>query len=236
MMLREARMMPSVVPMGAPWTVGLVAAALALAAPAALAQPAAQQAQAQPPANPPAAATPPAASPPAAAPSPTLSDVPAAERTTAQFADWGMQCVPRPPAPQGQPAQTGKLCEILQIVQNQQQQPVSVLAVGRAQRTDPLKMVVRLPASVLVNTPVRMVFEGNEAALTLPFRHCLPTPPSCFAEIDMRDESLVRRLRIRTAEQGARLEWRDPAGNPQQVPVSFRGFSAALDALQREGT
>jgi len=158
-----------------------------------------------------------------------------AERTTAQFADWGMQCIPRPPAPAGQPPVTGKICEILQIVQNQQQQPVSVLAVGRAQRTDPLKLVARLPASVLVNTPVRMVFEGNEAAVTLPFRHCLPQPPSCFAEIELRDESLVRRLRTRSPEQGARLEWRDPAGNPQQVPVSFRGFAAALDALQREG-
>ena len=156
------------------------------------------------------------------------------ERTTAQFGDWGMQCVPRPPAAGSTAPSTGKLCEILQIVQNQQQQPVSVLAVGRAQRTDPLKLVARLPAAVLVNTPVRMVFEGNEAALTMPFRHCLPQPPACFAEIELRDESLLRRLRTRPAEQGARLEWRDPAGNSQQVPVSFRGFSGALDALQRE--
>ena len=147
-----------------------------------------------------------------------------------------MQCVPRP-ALAGQAAPpAGKLCEILQIVQNQQQQAISVLAIGRAQRSDPLKLVARLPVAVMVNTPARIVFEGSETALSLPFRHCLPQPPSCYAEFELKDEALLKRLRARTADQTARLEWRDPAGGQQGVPVSFRGFGAALDAMAKEGS
>ena len=84
--------------------------------------------------------------------------------------------------------------------------------------------MARLPAAVLVNTPVRMVFEGNEAALTMPFRHCLPQPPACFAEIELRDESLLRRLRTRPAEQGARLGVIDTDG---KQPISYRNSMGA---------
>jgi invasion protein IalB len=175
----------------------------------------------------PAHATPPAVAPPAAvapaAGAPAgATDSP--ERTTAVFGDWSVQCVTRNPG--------GKLCEMVQATQNQQQQPVSVLAIGRLTRTDPLRLVARVPVNALVAQPARLTLEGDQP-LTLPFRHC--NPSGCFAEFELRDEAVLRRLRGRTPEQRGKLEFRDPAGQEVDIPVSFRGFGAALEALQKEG-
>jgi invasion protein IalB len=163
----------------------------------------------------------PAAVPPAAAPAPAT----APERTSAVFGDWTVQCVVRSPG--------NRVCEMLQATQNQQQQPVSVLAIGRLTRTDPLRLVARLPVNTLVAQPARLVLEGSEP-LTLPFRYCTGNPVGCFAEFELRDEALLRRLRGRTPEQPGKLEYQEPAGQEIAIPVSFRGFSAALDALQKE--
>ncbi|MCO6415415.1 invasion associated locus B family protein [Siccirubricoccus sp. KC 17139] len=167
-------------------------------------------------------ATPP---PPAATPTPGPATE-APERTTAVFGDWSVQCVTR--------AQAGRVCEMVQGTQNQQQQPVSVLAIGRLARTEPLRLVARLPVTVLVAQPVKLTLEGDPG-LTLPFRYCNTNPIGCFAELELRDEAVLRRLRARNPEQGGKLEFKDPAGQGISIPVSFRGFAAALEALQKEG-
>jgi invasion protein IalB len=166
-------------------------------------------------------AAPPAATAPAPAPG-APADSP--ERTSAVFGDWTVQCVTRTPG--------NRICEMIQATQNQQQQPVSVLAIGRLTRTDPLRLVARVPVNALVAQPARLTLEGDQP-LTLPFRHC--NPSGCFAEFELRDEAVLRRLRGRTPEQRGKLEFRDPAGQEVDIPVSFRGFGAALEALQKEG-
>lgn len=190
---------------------GIVAAPLAVGA---------QQrapAQAQPPA--------------AAAPAAEATDGP--ERTAAQFGDWTVQCVT---VPQG----GRRICEMAQTVQDQQrQQPIAVIAVGRAARDQPLKLAVRVPVNVRVSDPARLVLEGpagpaNEP-VALPFQRCSIQPVGCFAEAELRDDAL-RRLRTRPADRPGRVAWRDVAGAEIAVPVSFRGFAAAWDALQKEGS
>ncbi|WP_149538955.1 invasion associated locus B family protein [Siccirubricoccus phaeus] len=169
----------------------------------------------------------PAAPPPApAAPAPAAPAPDSPERTTAVFGDWTVQCVTR--------AQTGRVCEMVQGTQNQQQQPVSVLAIGRLARAEPMRLVARLPVAVQVAQPVKLNLEGDPG-LTLPFRYCNTNPVGCFAELELRDEAVLRRLRSRNPEQGGKLEFRDPTGQAVSIPVSFRGFAAALEALQKEG-
>jgi invasion protein IalB len=57
----------------------------------------------------------------------------------------------------------------------------------------------------------------------------------CFAEFELRDEAVLRRLRGRNPDQQGRLEFKEPSGQDIAIPVSFRGFTAALEALQKEG-
>lgn len=151
------------------------------------------------------------------------------ERTTAQFGDWAVQCAV---LPQG----NRRICEMAQLVQDQQrQQPVAVVAVGRTTKEQPMRIAVRVPVNVVVSAPAQLVLDGTAGEpLTLSFTRCTLNPVGCFAERELRDD-VLRRLRSRPAEQGGRVVWRDAAGGEASIPVSFRGFAAAYDALLREG-
>ncbi|MBR0655108.1 invasion associated locus B family protein [Plastoroseomonas arctica] len=142
---------------------------------------------------------------------------PAPERTLAAFGDWVVRC---------ERVASGRSCEMAQTMADQRQQPVAVVAFARG---TPLRIVVQVPVNIAVAEPARLTVEP---ALVLPFRSCVPQ--GCFAELALSDAAVVTRMRARAADASARLEWRDPAGTQQMVPVSFRGFSDALDALNRE--
>jgi invasion protein IalB len=159
------------------------------------------------------------------------------DRTQAVFADWTLRCETRPPAPNAPPgaAAPARNCEIAQTAHDQQQHPIAALALGRLTRSEPFKLTAHLPLNVQVATPAQLVLEApgrREAPLTLPFRSC--TQRGCFAQIELRDEAMLRRLRSHPAEAPARLEWHDPAGGEQTAAISFRGFGAAFEALGRE--
>ncbi|WP_160299791.1 invasion associated locus B family protein [Belnapia sp. F-4-1] len=178
----------------------------------------------------------PAAQRPAAQPQP--AQAPAAEsspdRTMAVFTDWVVRCETR--AASGTASAT-RLCEMAQTTQDQRQQPVAVLAIGRTVKGEPLRLVAQVPVNLQIGPPAKLVLDipnrPAEAPLTVAFRNCIPR--GCFAELELRDDAVLRRLRARPAEAAGRLEWKDASGGDASIPVSFRGFTAALDALAKEG-
>ena len=155
------------------------------------------------------------------------------ERTTAQFGDWAVQCAV---LPQGTANASRRICEMAQLVQDQQrQQPVAVVAIGRTAKEQPMRIAVRVPVNVIVSAPAQLVLDGTPGEpATLGFTRCTLSPVGCFAERELRDD-LLRRLRGRAPEQGGRIVWRDGGGGEASIPVSFRGFAAAYEALLREG-
>jgi invasion protein IalB len=169
-----------------------------------------------------------------AAPAPAAPADSSPDRTMAVFTDWVVRCEARA-AGGGAPA--ARLCEMAQTTQDQRQQPVAVLAIGRTAKGEPLRLVAQVPVNIQVGPPARLVLEipnrPAEAPLVIAFRNCMPR--GCFAELELRDEAVLRRLRGRPAEAAGRLEWKDAGGGDASVPVSFRGFGAALDALAKEG-
>jgi invasion protein IalB len=170
--------------------------------------PAGAQQQRQPPA---------VAAPASPAPEPAA----APDRTTAQFGDWTVVCAV---------VAEERRCEVSQVVQDRQTQVGAAVAIGRAARDEPLKLVVRVPLNVMVSHAPRLLLDGAEVA-SLPFGVC--SVLGCFAELDQRNQQLITRLSARTAEQPGRIEWRDMAGNQIGIAVSFRGLGAALAALPR---
>ena len=176
----------------------------------------------------------PAAPPAQAAPNPAPAGESSPDRTMAVFADWVVRCETRA-ASGTTPA--ARLCEMAQTTQDQRQQPVAVLAIGRTAKGEPLRLVAQVPVNLQVGQPAKLVLDipnrPAEAPLTVAFRNCMPR--GCFAELELRDEAVLRRLRARPAEAAGRLEWKDAAGGDASIPVSFRGFTAPLDALAKEG-
>ena len=173
------------------------------------------------PARPPAQATAPqpATSPPTAAP---VSQDP--DRTTAAFGDWLLRCE--------RLASGQRECDVIQTLALQgQAQPIALIAVSRPTRGQPLQMSVQVPVGTNLTNALRLTGNGRDALLVeLPWQRCIPA--GCFAETQLRDEAVLRRLRA-TTETG-RIEFRDGANQEIQWPFSFRGLGAALDALMRD--
>ncbi len=142
--------------------------------------------------------------------------------TNASFGDWVLRCETRP---------TGtRACEILQSLQDQRRQPVAQFAFGRAQRGDPMRLLVLIPANVTVAAPMVIQLPDRGAAIPVTLRAC--GPRGCVAEADVGTAQLTR---LRGREAQGRLEYRDALGGEVALPFSTRGFGQALDALGREG-
>jgi invasion protein IalB len=157
----------------------------------------------------------PAQPPAAAAPTP--------QRTTASYEDWTVRCETR-----GTPAV--KTCEMVQAVTTQgQASPVTQIAVGRSGPKEPVKVVFQLPVNIWIPGGVRLVYDAKAAPLAAGFKWCAPA--GCFADLDLNND-MIKRLRGLTAQ--GRFEFKDAGQRDVAIPVSFKGFGQAFDALTKE--
>ncbi|MBB4199612.1 hypothetical protein CCR94_14935 [Rhodoblastus sphagnicola] len=149
--------------------------------------------------------------------------------TTATFGDWLMRCQRLGEADKAQ-----KVCEIVQTIQagpqGQQQQPIAQLAFGRVKSSDPWRITAHLPNNILLPSVVRFTTGEKDAKPTeLSWRRCVPV--GCFADASATDAQW-KYYRAQT-ENGA-LDFTDGVGRPVKLPISFRGFAQAADALAKE--
>ena len=137
---------------------------------------------------------------------------PAAARpglTTATYEDWVVRCVA---------GDAGRTCEV------QGQGLIASVAVGRADAKAPLRLVVQLPAGVWLPAGVKVQVSEKAKPLQLVFTRC---PQGCFAEAEL-DAASVQALKA--AAGAGRISFEDGARRPVTLPLSFKGFTAALDA------
>ena len=173
---------------------------------------------ARPPAARPAAM--PAATP-AQAPGPVSAEP---QRTTASFGDWVLRCERTRPDVQ--------TCEAVQVVSNQQGQPVAQIALGHPARNDPMRLTMLVPPSItLAAEPKLTAAPGDKPApaMDLAWRRCLPG--GCIADAAVPADALAQ-LRART--EPSRLVFQDGAAREASLPFSPRGLAQALDALAKE--
>jgi invasion protein IalB len=146
----------------------------------------------------------------------------AQERTTATYEDWVLQCqMSAGPPPQ-------KLCDITQTAQSQGH-TVSLIAIAHPVKDAPVKLVVQVPINISPRAGVRIQTSDADPGLTAPFDHCLPA--GCFAEFELRDDTIKS---FRSATGPGKLTFMNAGGQPVAIPVSFKGFGEAFDALGKE--
>lgn len=141
--------------------------------------------------------------------------------TTATYQDWLVRCVTPPNA--------AKICEATQTIQVQGQNgqpsgPIAIVAVGRLAADGPLRVAVQLPAGVWLPAGAKVQAGEKAKAVPLEYKRC---GSGCFAEVEA-DKDLE--LALRTATGTGTLTFEDGARRTVNVPFSFRGFTAALDA------
>ena len=148
----------------------------------------------------------------------------APQQTTATFEDWIVRCETRAGPP------PGKACEMVQYTQAQGQAGViSQVAIGQPVKGQPIKVVFQLPVGVWLPAGVKLVTGPQDSGLAAAFKRCLTS--GCFADVDIRDDT-IRKLRA-MSERG-KLQFKDGNSKDVSLPVSFKGFGAAFDALAKE--
>jgi invasion protein IalB len=145
------------------------------------------------------------------------------ERTTATYGDWVVRCETQAGPP---PVKT---CDMEQLAQMQgQANPISRVAIPLPAKGQPTRLIIQVPVNVSLATAVKISAE-NRDHLTVPFRRCVPA--GCFADTEIKEEE-IKRFRAETA--AGKLLYKDAAERDVAIPVSFKGFGQAFDALLKQ--
>jgi len=164
----------------------------------------------------------PSADAPAAAKSadPISSDP---QLTTATFGDWVERC-----QRVNANGEARRLCEVaITVTAAGQNQPLAELAIGRAKKSDPLRLTLVLPVNVSFPSTPKASVEGDDP-LEFAWRQCVPA--GCFADVAFSADSQRSWRDAKTAK----VESKAAGGQGFSFNVSLRGLPQALDALGRE--
>ncbi len=147
----------------------------------------------------------------------------APQRTTATYEDWTVRC-------ETQAGSTVKVCEMVQSTQMQgQPNPVTQVAIGRPNKGEPMRIVFQMPVNIYIPAGLKFVHEEKQPPLSVSFSRCVPV--GCFGDTVLSDDLLKR---LRTHTEPGRIEFKDASQRDVHIPVSFKGFAQAYEALLKE--
>jgi invasion protein IalB len=146
------------------------------------------------------------------------------QRTTATYEAWVLRCDIQP----GPPPQ--KACEIAQLAQVAgQPNPISRVAIGRPVNAEAVRLQIQLPVNVSFVVGVKVQTDDKDPGLLVPFRRCVPA--GCFAEADLHEDSLKR---FRASIEPGKMTFKDAGEHDTVIPLSFKGFDQAYEALLKQ--
>jgi invasion protein IalB len=163
---------------------------------------------------------------PAPAPRPQPQAAPPVQgpqRTSASYGDWVVQCE----IPEGQ---TQKTCDMEQLAHMQgQTNPISRVAIPLPPKGQEAKLIVQLPVNVSLAGGVKIEVDAKDRGLNIPFTRCVPA--GCLAEMALKEEEMKR---FRTETQPGKMLYKNAAEQPVTIPLSFKGFGQAFEALLKQ--
>jgi invasion protein IalB len=183
---------------------------------------------AQQPATPPRPPRPPQApaqraQQPAAVPAAPAAPVQGPQRTSATYGDWVVRC-------EIAEGQTQKTCDMEQLAQMQgQTNPISRIAIPLPVKGQEAKLIVQLPVNVSLAGGVKIEVDAKDRGLSIPFTRCVPA--GCLAETSLNDEEMKH---FRAETQPGKMLYKDAADRAVVIPLSFKGFGQAFDALIKQ--
>ncbi|MGH6673212.1 MAG: invasion associated locus B family protein [Xanthobacteraceae bacterium] len=107
--------------------------------------------------------------------------------------------------------------------------PFSRVALAHSVKGQPVKLVVQVPINVSFAQPVVIRTSDADPGISAPFARCIPS--GCFAEFELKDDLLKK---FRAASGVGKLSFPQASGQEINVPLSFKGFNQAFEALARE--
>lgn len=144
----------------------------------------------------------------------------APQRTTATYGDWTLRCVM-----QGQT----KVCEMAQSMQIKgQTRPITQIAIGRQAKNDPMRIVFEVPINVWLPDGVKLTTDNKKLEISATFTRCMPI--GCFADVEISKAQIKD---LRDLKKAGKLQFKDAGKQQIAIPVSFKGFGDAYDAMQK---
>jgi invasion protein IalB len=142
------------------------------------------------------------------------------QKTLAIYGDWTVSCAL---------VSGARSCGLVQTQKIEGQANfVSLVSFARYVDTSPLKVLVEIRADVWIPSGLTLL-NGDKVFATVPFKWC--TAARCLADADL-SQAEVRVFRAQ--KNPMRLVYKTASQADVSVPVSFNGFSEALDALQKQ--
>jgi invasion protein IalB len=148
------------------------------------------------------------------------------QRTTATYDDWVLQCEQHA----GPPPE--KACQIMQVTQAQVQGknvPFSLIAIPKPVTAKPVKVLVQLPVNVSLQASVRLQADKADPGVATPFARCITS--GCVAEFDLKEDAIKK---FKSAPGPGSINFKNANDQDVAVPLSFKGFAQAFDALLKE--
>jgi len=107
---------------------------------------------------------------------------------------------------------------------------VSVIAIGATNKNAQTKVVFQVAVNVWVAGGVTLAGGAGQTAISSNFTRCIPT--GCFAETEIGQDVIQK---LRTMKDQGTLRFEDANQKPVAIPVSFKGFNQAYEALLKQG-
>jgi len=145
----------------------------------------------------------------------------AQQRTMTIYGDWTVSCTIV--------FGSSEACGLLQVQKIKGQTAVSQIGIGHITKSDPLKISIEITANAWMPTGVKLITSDNASAITAPFKWCTST--RCLADADLSDANIKT---LRAQKDPGKLVYRTASQADVSIPVSFNGFTDALDALQKQ--
>lgn len=140
------------------------------------------------------------------------------QRTTATYADWTVRCIMHGKS---------KACEMAQTVQIKgRPEPISQIAFGHQTKNSPLKVVFEVPVDVWLPGGIELVTAKKQDNITANFDRCIPM--GCFSESEINEAEIKS---LSDMKKNGKLEFKNARKQEIAIPVSFKGFGDAYDAL-----
>ncbi len=137
-----------------------------------------------------------------------------------QFQDWGVRCEQNP-----QNAAQGGCFILHQVINNQNNKPVMVMAIGYVKADEPPVAVITVPLGVRL-PPGVMIQIDQKPAENYSFERCMPD--GCQIQVRMTDTQVA----TFKAGNAGKVLVQDTGGQNRAIPFSLKGFTAALTSLK----
>jgi invasion protein IalB len=151
---------------------------------------------------------------------PTLAQSP--QKTTASYGDWTVECVM---------SQGGKkLCALVQVQRIPGQayftsRTVLIPAIPNGR----FSLSIQVPTNVWLPDSARLILDQTDAPFDMPFKWCVPT--RCLADVILTTADIGK---LRSQTKPERITYKSATQADISVPLSFKGFKDAMDALGKE--